>query len=159
MEEKNIIRELLPEELREAFPESRLSIKDKIPLNQLLFYTFLSVNKAILNIKYSEGEITEIIRAEIAMIPDEDRDPQFMEELRAAKYEILVDVRPVFCTTKASLKYCKRKGIPSFVREWRPDNFKLHHAVFNLLQRRHMLSKTQQKQMLETLPTFPEDTK
>ena len=159
MEEKNIIQELLPEELRDAFPESRLSIKDKIPLNQLLFYTFLSVNKSILNIKYSEGEIYEIIRAEIAMLPDEDRDEQFLEEIRAAKYIVLVDVRPVCCTTPASLDYCKRKGIPAFVREWRPDNFAMHHAVFNLLQRRHMLSKTQQKQMLETMPIAPEDIK
>jgi len=147
---------LTPEELREAFPESRLSIKDKIPLAQLLFYTFLSVNKSILNIKYSEAEITEIIRAEIAMIPDEKRDPEFMEELRTACYSILVDVKPEFCGTKASMDYCKRKGIPAFVREWRPDNFKMHHAVFNLLCRRGMLSKTQMKQIQETMSESPE---
>lgn len=159
MSTSNDFRELLPEELREAFPESRLSIKDKIPLNQLLFYTFLSVNKAILNIKYSEAEITEIIRAEIAMIPDGDRDQQFIDEVNAARYLVTVDVRPEFCMTKASVEYCKRKGIPSFVREWRPDNFRMHHAVFNLLNRLGMLSKTQQKQMLQTMPTFPEDKK
>ncbi len=159
MSTSNDFREMLPEELRDAFPESRLSIKDKIPLNQLLFYTFLSVNKAILNIKYSEGEIYEIIRAEIAMIPDEDRDEQFLEEIRASRYLVLVDVRPEFCMTKASVEYCKRKGIPSFVREWRPDNFALHHAVFNLLNRLGMLSKTQKKQMLESLPIAPEDKK
>jgi len=159
MSSTNDFRELLPEELREAFPESRLSIKDKIPLNQLLFYTFLSVNKAILNIKYSEGEIYEIIRAEIAMIPDGDRDEQFSEEIRAARYLVLVDVRTEFCGTKTSLEYCKRKGLPSFVKEWRPDNFAMHHAVFNLLNRLGMLSKTQLKQMQETMPIAPEDKK
>jgi len=159
MATSNDFKELLPEELREAFPESRLSIKDKIPLNQLLFYTFLSVNKAILNIKYSEAEIFEIIRAEIAMIPDGDRDEQFLDEVRAARYLVLVDVRPINCMTKASVEYCKRKGIPSFVREWRPDNFRMHHAVFNLLNRLGMLSKTQQKQIMESMPMSPEDKK
>ena len=148
---------LTPEELRDAFPESRLSIKDKIPLNQLLFYTFLSVNKAILNIKYSSEEIYELIRAEIAAIPDGDRDELFNDEIRAARYEILIDVRPKFCMTVASYDFCKRKGIPAYAREWRFDNFKLHHAVFNLLNRLHMLSKTQQKQIQETMSNFPED--
>jgi len=147
---------LTPEELREAFPESRLSIKDKIPLAQLLFYTFLSVNKAILNIKYSEAEITEIIMAEIAMIPDAKRDPEFRDEFREAQYEILVDVRPEFCQVKASLEYCKRKGTQAFAKEWRCDNFKMHHAVFNLLCRRGMLSTTQMKQIQETMSEIPE---
>ena len=146
---------LNPEELRELFPESRLSIKDKIPLNQLLFYTFLSVNKAILNIKYSEGEITEIILAEIAMIPDAQRDPEFFEELSNAKYEVMVDVRPVFCEVVASLEYCERKGIQAFKNEIRWGNFAMHHAVFNLLCRRGMLSTTQMKQIQETMSEIP----
>ena len=147
---------LTPEELRMVFPESRLSIKDKIPLAQLLFYTFLSVNKAILNIKYSEAEITEIIMAEIAMIPDAKRDPEFRDELREAQYEILVDIRPIFCSQVASIEYCTRKGIQAFKREWRCHNFRLHHAVFNLLCRRGMLSTTQMKQIQETISEIPE---
>jgi len=159
MSSTNDFKELLPEELRDLFPESMLTVKDKIPQNQLLFYTCLTIMKAMMNVNYSEEQIHELVKFEIGCIPDAQRDEQFMEEINAARYMVLVDVRTSFCGTKASLEYCKRKGLPTFVREWRPDNYKLNHAVFNLLNRLGMLSKSQQKQMIETLSALPEDKK
>lgn len=147
------------EEIRAAFPESMLSIKDKFPQAPLLFYLNLTMMKALLNREYSEDQFYEIIKYEIGCIPDAQRDPQFNEEINNAFYQVLVDVRPIFCTTPASLEYCKRKKIPAFVREWRPDNYKLNHAVFNLLCRRGMLSKTQMKQIQTVITEIVEDTK
>jgi hypothetical protein len=157
MSTSNDFRELLPEELRDLFPESMLTIKDKIPQNQLLFYTCLTIMKAMMNVNYSEEQIHELVKFEIGCIPDAQRDEQFMEELNKAYYIVVVDIRPEFCMTKASVEYCARKKIPAFVRELRPDIYKLNHAVFNLLCRRGMLSKIQMKQMLESMPRLPEE--
>ena len=142
------LNSMAPSELMKLFPEARLTIRDRIPTNMLLLYTFLNINKTISNIKFSTDEIRESILALVAMIPDELRDEQFIKELNAARKEILMDVRPVFCTVKASVEYCERKGIPAFIKEHRIEYFKMYHAVFDLLMRKGMLMRT------ETTETF-----
>jgi len=139
-------------DLMDMFPEARLTIRDRIPTNMLLLYTFLNINKTISQIKFSSEEIRESILALVAMIPDELRDPQFVEELTAAKQEIWDDVRPEFCEVKASLEYCQRKGIPAYLKIEQINYFDMYHAVFNLLMRKHMLLQAQPKEIMTGLP-------
>lgn len=150
-EDKLDLTSMAPSELMKLFPEARLTIRDRIPTNMLLLYTFLNINKTIKDIKFSTEEIRESILALVAMIPDELRDELFMEELQAANREILMDVRPIFCTTPASLEYCKRKGIPAFIKVPQLNYFEMYHAVFNLLMRKHMLLQAQPKEIMTGL--------
>jgi len=142
---------LAPKDLMEMFPEARLTIRDRIPTNILLLYTFLNINKTIKEIKYSSEEIRESILSLVAMIPDELRDDKFIEELNAAQQPVMVDVRPSFCGIKASLEYCNRKGIQAFVKVPQLNYFQMYHAVFNLLMRKKMLLKTQPKEIMTGL--------
>lgn len=143
---------MAPKELMDMFPEARLTIRDRIPTNILLLYTFLNINKTIKEIKFSAEEIRESILSLVAMIPDELRDDKFIQELRKANQEILVDVRPNFCGTVASVEYCQKKGIQAFVRVPQLNYFQMYHAVFNLLMRKKMLLKTQPKEIMTGLP-------
>jgi len=151
MSEKIDVADSSVSDLLGMFPEAKLTIRDRIPINMLLLYTFLNINKTIKDIKYSTEEIRESILALVAMIPDGLRDEKFMEELQASNKEIVMDVRPVFCETKASLEYCKRKGIPAFIKVPHLNCFELYHAVFNLLMRKRMLMKTQQKDIAKDI--------
>ena len=146
------ITNLAPKELMDMFPEARLTIRDRIPTNILLLYTFLNINKTIKEIKYSSEEIRESILSLVAMIPDELRDDKFIEELNEAQQEMVVDVRPQFCEVKASLEYCERKGIQAFVKIRQLNYFQMYHSVFNLLMRKKMLLKTQPKEIMTGLP-------
>jgi len=146
------LENLAPADLMEMFPEAKLTIRDRIPTNILLLYTFLNINKTIKDIKYSPEEIGESILALVAMIPDELRDEQFLQELNKAKQDIMIDVRPQFCEVKASLEYCQRKGIPAFIRVPKLNYFEMYHAVFNLLMRKHMLLQAQPKEIMTGFP-------
>ena len=159
MSEKIDVADLAPSAsaLFEMFPEAKLTMRDRLPTNMLLLYTFLNINKTIKDIKFSTDEIRESILALVAMIPDDLRDEQFIQELNDARKEILMDVRPVFCTTKASLEYCKRKGIPAFIKVPQLNCFEMYHAVFNLLMRKHMLLKIQPKEIMTGIPAIEVD--
>ena len=148
MSEKIDLTELVSSDLMDMFPDAKLTIRDRIPTNLLLLYTFLGIGKTIKDIKYSTDEITESMLGLIAMIPDELRDQQFIDELNTAKQEIMIDVRPKFCEVKASIKHCRRKGIPSFIKSVKINPFIIYHAVFNLLMRKNMLLKTQTREIM-----------
>lgn len=143
---------MAPKELMDVFPEARLTIRDRIPTNILLLYTFLNINKTIKEIKYSSEEIRESILSLVAMIPDEMRDDKFIQELTEAQQMIIVDARPLFCGVRASLEYCERKGIKTFIKVPQLNYFQMYHAVFNLLMRKKMLLKTQPKEIMTGLP-------
>ena len=157
VEEGIDLKDLDPKELLDLFPGIKLTIRERIPTNLLLLYTFLNINKTISNIKFSTEEIRESILALVAMIPDELRDELFIKELNDARKEILMDVRPVFCTTKASLEYCQRKGIPALIKVAQLNCFEMYHAVFNLLMRKHMLLKIQPKEIMTGIPAIEVD--
>lgn len=146
------LKDLAPSELMEMFPEAKLTMRDRLPTNMLLLYTFLNINKTIKDIKYSADELRESILALVAMIPDELRDPEFYAELKKATQPVFMDVRPVFCGVKASVKYCQRKGIPVRLEIAQLNYFEMYHAVFNLLMRKHMLLKIQPKEIMTGLP-------
>lgn len=149
--------DLSPEQLMSLFPEAKLTMRDRLPTNMLLLYTFLNINKALKDIKISAEEIGESILGLVAMIPDELRDDQFYEELEAAKQEIVIDVRPDFCGVKASLEYCERKGVQPFQKIQHINYFEMYHAVFNLLMRKHMLLKIQPKEIFTGIPFIKEE--
>lgn len=146
------LTDLAPSELMQMFPEAKLTMRDRLPTNMLLLYTFLNINKTIKEIKYSAEEIRESILALVAMIPDELRDTEFLQELKHCNQAVLMDVRPVFCGVKASVEYCRRKGIPTVRKIAQINYFEMYHAVFNLLMRKHMLLKIQPKEIMTGLP-------
>lgn len=133
--------------LTEMFPEAKLTMRDRLPINFIYTNAIITIQKSILNIKYSAEEIKEAIQGFVAMIPDTLKDPEFDNDLENAKTIIVTDVRPVFCGIPASLEYCKMKGIPTFQQTSTFDHFKVLHACFNLLMRANMLLKTQPKEI------------
>lgn len=134
-------------DLAEVFPEAKLTMRDKLPINFIYTNALITIQKSILNIKYSSEEIKEAVSGFVAMIPDGLKDPEFNHEIDAAKQEIIIDVRPVFCGVQASKEYCERKGIPIFRRIKTFNYFQVLHACFNLLMRRNMLLKRQPKEI------------
>lgn len=151
------LQKMDPLGLMELFPEAKLTIRDRLPTNMLLLYTFLNINKALKDIKISADEIGEAVLGLVAMIPDELRDEQFLDEINQAAQEIVIDVRPQFCGIKASVEYCERKGIPAYITERRLNYFEMYHAVFNLLMRKNMLLKIMPKEIMTGLPFEKEE--
>lgn len=133
--------------LMEAFPEAKLTIRDKLPINLILTNAILTIQKSILNIEYSAEEIKEAVQGFVAMIPEDLFDGDFIKEIRRAKQLIPIDVRPTFCEKKASAEWCQARGLPVVKYIETFDYFKVFHACFNLLHRRDMLLKMQPKEI------------
>ena len=133
--------------LIQIFPEAKLTIRDRLPINLILTNAVITIQKSILNIEYSAEEIKEAVQGFVAMIPEDLYDQQFINEIRAAKQLIPVDVRPVFCENKVSAEWCQSRGLPVIKYIETFDYFKVFHACFNLLQRRNMLLKMQPKEI------------
>ncbi len=152
------MKDLTPSDLMEMFPEAKLTMRDRLPTNMLLLYTILNINKVIKEIKYSTAEITESVLSLVAMIPDELRDEQFIQELKRSIQMIVIDLRPQFCGVRASLEYCKRKGIQPFLEVPQLNPLEMYHACFNLLMRKHMFLKIQPKEIMTGQPALePEE--
>jgi hypothetical protein len=133
--------------LLEFFPEAKLTMRDRLPINFILTNALITIQKSILNIKYSSEEIREAIQGFVAMIPDTLKDKEFNEEIEQARIRLVVNSRPTFCGIPASDAYCKRKGITTETYVESFDFFKVLHACFNLLMRRDMLLKKQPKEI------------
>jgi len=133
--------------LEEMFPEAKLTMKDRLPMNFILTNALITIQKSILNIQYSSEEIKEAVQGFVAMIPDILKDADFNTEIEGAKQYIVEDHRPVFCGIPASDEYCQRKGIVTISRIETFDYFKVMHACFNLLMRKQMLLKVQPKEI------------
>lgn len=133
--------------LEEMFPEAKLTMRDRLPMNFILTNALITIQKSILNIQYSGEEIKEAVQGFVAMIPDMLKDKAFNDEIDQARQYIQEDTRPVFCGVPASDEYCKRKGIQVVARIETFDYFKVLHACFNLLMRKQMLLKTQPKEI------------
>lgn len=129
------------------FPEAKLTMRDRLPMNYILTNALITIQKSILNIKYSSEEIREAIQGFVAMIPDALKDQDFNDEIDKAKSIIFVDNRPRFCGIPASIKYCQRKGITPGYKVETFDYMKVLHACFNLLMRKNMLLKIQPKEI------------
>lgn len=130
------------------FPEARLTVRDRLPINLILTNAIITIQKSILNIEFSAEEIKEAVQGFMSMIPDSLKDERFNEEIEAARQHIYVDVRPVFCESKASVEWCVKRKVPITQRIETFDYFKVLHACFNLLMRKHMLLKIQPKEIM-----------
>jgi len=135
------------EELIGMFPEAKLTMRDRLPISLILTSAILTIQKSILNIDYSEEELREAVMGFVAMLPDELKDDEFNNELDAAKLRRPVNTRPEFCGVAASDEYCQRNSIDTVRYVDTFDYFKVFHACFNLLHRRHMLMKSEEKEI------------
>jgi len=134
-------------DLSEIFPEAKLTMRDRLPINFIYTNAIITIQKSILNIQYSSEEIKEAVQGFVAMIPDTLKDDQFNDEIDAARRFVIVDSRPQFCGVVASAEYCQRKGIVMATRTETFDYFQVLHSCFNLLMRKHMLLKYQPKEI------------
>jgi len=134
-------------QLLDMFPEAKLTMRDRLPINFILTNALITIQKSILNIKYSGEEIREAVQGFVAMIPDSLKDEEFDKEIKTARQIIIMDARPVFCGIPASDKYCARRGLQTVRKVETFDFFKVLHACFNLLMRKHMLLKIQPKEI------------
>lgn len=135
------------EALIAMFPEAKLTMRDRLPISLILTSAILTIQKSILNIDYSEEELREAVMGFVAMIPDELKDEDFNQELDRARQARIINSRPEFCGTAASDEYCKQHGIKTIQYVETFDYFKVFHACFNLLHRRHMLLKMEEKEI------------
>ena len=147
MSEKKELIDMTPLELMKEFPEAKLTMRDRLPINFIYTNAIITIQKSILNIKYSSEEIKEAVQGFVAMIPDSLKDEQFNQEIEAARRYIYVDNRPKFCGVIASAEYCGRKGIKMIIKTETFDYFQVLHSCFNLLMRKHMLLKYQPKEI------------
>lgn len=134
-------------DLSEIFPEAKLTMRDRLPINFIYTNAIITIQKSILNIQYSSEEIKEAVQGFVAMIPDQLKDDQFNDEIEKAKRYVYVDSRPQFCEVVASAEYCQRKGIGMTTKTETFDYFQVLHSCFNLLMRKHMLLKHQPKEI------------
>lgn len=133
--------------LQDIFPEAKLTMRDRLPMNFILTNALITIQKSILNIKYSSEEIKEAIQGFVAMIPDGLKDKEFNNEMDGARIYYQIENRPYFCGVPANDEYCQRMGIQTVATVETFDYFKVLHACFNLLHRRHMLLKIQPKEI------------
>jgi hypothetical protein len=128
--------------------ERGLTIKERLDYQYILTFQILSLVKARSGETFDIEQIREIIRGILDSIPKVWRDDEFRDELKKAIIKETVDMRPSFCGVKPSLEVCEKLGIKPFVDHKVYDYNKLFHAIINLLQRKHMLSKIQRVEEL-----------
>ncbi len=139
-----------------AFSESSISkfkdltIRDK--LNYPFIVAYYMIGAAIL-IKEALEEDPELniikgyVQWLINLIPDQWKDKQFKEELKAAQVKVTEDIRPIICGLPVSLAYCKKHDIPTFRETIKYKPELLNQALINLLNRRGLLSKVKWKEI------------
>jgi hypothetical protein len=142
-------------QLIEQFPEAQLTMRDRLPYHFLLSQMILTFQKAVLNIQYSAEELREAVEAFVNHIPSLWRDKDFEKDLQAAETLIYEDLRPIFCEVPADRKYCEANGIPTERLVKTFNYFKVFNAVINLLNRKHMLTKPQYKEIFTGKRALP----
>lgn len=125
-----------------------LTIKERLDYQYILTFQILSLVKARSGETFDIEQVREIIRGMLDSIPKLWHDEKFQKELKEAIIKEKVDMRPSFCGIKPTIEICKKLGVKSFVETEVYDYNKLFHAIINLLQRMHMLSKIQRVEEL-----------
>ena len=118
-----------------------LTIKDKINYAWLIANQVLTYQKLLQNIKFTDAELREVAIGFTDLVVDSLKDDQWEIDINNAKILILTDIRPVCCTTKASVEYCVRKKIPIYQKTLDYDSHKLIRACMNLFDRRGYMTK------------------
>lgn len=116
-----------------------LTIRDRINYPYILANQILTVQRTMLT-----GESTQIldsIEALIHQIPVEYHDESYMADLAKGISNVKTDIRPEFAGVKLSREFCEERGYPTEKEETIRDPWLSLQAVFNLLQRRGMLTR------------------
>jgi len=116
-----------------------LTIADRVNYPYLLANILLTIQRVLL--EGDEGKINDAVEAAINVIPDQFEDEQYYEDLKKATMETMVCVRPRFAGFTTSEEFCKKHNIPTVQVETVRDPWLTQKAIYNLLQRRGMLSK------------------
>ena len=122
--------------------EAQLTLKDRLNFPYLLANQILTFQRSLLAIEFTEREIRDTIEGFVHMIPESYKDDKFKADMKKATILKKIDLRPKFCGQPATIEVCEQLGIPIFKEVTTFDYYDLFQACMNLLQRRHMLTKT-----------------
>lgn len=128
-----------PEEYGEG--ATQLALRDRMNHAFLLGMGILLFQKTTTNAQNTEGVVRETVMALFDIIPEVWHDDEFMDDIKAARSEQVVDVRPDFCGVKAGAEWCEKNGMEPFRRTVVYNSHLLMKACVNLLQRRGLLSR------------------
>ena len=119
-----------------------LTIKDKLNYAYLIATQFLTIQKAILNLEYSDREIKEAVNGLVEMIPDSWKDEGWEADLKKAEIKVTIDNRPNFCGVKPEPQiYKDTYGKEPFTTKIEYDPNKLFHGCVNLFDRRGLITR------------------
>ena len=120
--------------------EVQLTIRDRINYPYILANQILTIQRVLLN-EEAAKEVIDSVEALVHQIPDMYKDDSFREEIEKAVLKIVKDVRPKFGGVTIDEESCVEMGIPTTEEVLEKDPWAILQAVFNLLQRRSMLTR------------------
>ena len=120
--------------------EIQLTIRDRINYPYILANQILTIQRVLLN-EEAAKEVIDSVEALVHQIPDLYKDDAFQKEIDAAKLTIKKDVRPKFGGISLDDETCLEMGIPTTEEIEEKDPWAILQAIFNLLQRRSMLTR------------------
>ena len=120
--------------------EVQLTIRDRINYPYILANQILTIQRVLLN-EEAAKEVIDSVEALVHQIPDMYKDDSFTEEMEKAVLKIDKDVRPKFGGITIDDESCVEMGIPTTEEVLEKDPWAILQAVFNLLQRRSMLTR------------------
>ena len=120
--------------------EVQLTIRDRINYPYVLANQILTIQRVLLN-EEATKEVIDSVEALVHQIPDMYKDDSFMEEMEKAVLKIAKDIRPKFGGVTIDDESCEEMGIPITEEVFEKDPWAILQAVFNLLQRRSMLTR------------------
>ena len=120
--------------------EIQLTIRDRINYPYILANQILTIQRVLL-IEEAAKEVIDSVEALVHQIPDLYKDDAFRKDMAAATLKIKKDVRPKFGGIALDDETCKEMGVPTIEEIEESDPWAILQAVFNLLQRRSMLTR------------------
>jgi hypothetical protein len=144
------------EEVLSMYPEASLTVRDRLNFSFLLANQILTIQKATLNLEFSAEEVREAVEGLMHMIPTAWKDKKFMIDVQNAQIELIVDIRPTFCGKPIDINVCKRRGLPTYIRNVSFDYYDLFQSCIDLLNRRGVLSRRIYKEIMTGVKTKSE---
>ncbi len=134
--------------------EIQLTIRDRINYPYVLANQIITIQRVLLN-EEAAKEVIDSVEALVHQIPDLYKDEAFHKEIDAAVLQIKKDIRPKFGGKSIDDKTCEELGIPITEEVEEKDPWAILQAVFNLLQRRSMLTR---RSFVEKIVLKPDQT-
>ena len=126
---------------RKEQEEYTLSIGDRLNYTYLLSKQILTLIEIQAREDLNEDLLKIPIKASVAMVPDRLRDEEFENAIKEAMKPEMVDVRPRFAGKPLDESVCKELGFPIKEEREKMDTYATLHALFNLWQKRKMLTR------------------